>query len=233
VRQLPRLEKRSGSTPQVAAGSRVAATQKTAENKAYLPGVAEVAGVAGGHSRARAPRETETLPSTSVGSQVADNTVTVEKFSRIGYINILPLDKTAQHHTQVDGKGAESPLPPWAAPVFERPANPATSATSLLKPAEILDVSGSSPAATCCYPAATEPDWTDDRSWILDIRSAGDETAKLSVLAAWVAAAGGETTGRTVTLRALRPPRERRLAEVELRRMCEQVGLEILEDEPA
>jgi hypothetical protein len=37
--------------------------------------------------------------------------------------------------------------------------------------------------------------------------------------------------GRTVMLPALRPHRDRRLAEVELRRMCEQAGLEVLEDE--
>jgi hypothetical protein len=53
----------------------------------------------------------------------------------------------------------------------------------------------------------------------------------MAILAAWVAAAGGETVGRTVMLPVLRPHRERRLAEIELRRMCRQAGLEILEDE--
>jgi hypothetical protein len=63
------------------------------------------------------------------------------------------------------------------------------------------------------------------------MRGESDEAAKLSILAAWVAAAGGETCGRTVMLPALRPPPERRLAELELRRLVRQLGLELVEDE--
>ena len=76
-----------------------------------------------------------------------------------------------------------------------------------------------------------EPHWTDDRAWISDIVRAPDAAAKLAVLADWIARAGGETVDRTVMLPALRPRHERRLAEVELRRMCRQAGIEILEDE--
>jgi hypothetical protein len=76
------------------------------------------------------------------------------------------------------------------------------------------------------------PTWTDDQAWIAYIHHARDEAAKLEVLAAWVTAASGETCGRTVMLPALRPHWERRLAELELRRMIEQFGLEVLEDEP-
>jgi hypothetical protein len=85
--------------------------------------------------------------------------------------------------------------------------------------------------AVCEISPSPRPDWTDDRAWIREIRHATDEAAKLLVLAGWVAAAGGETMARTVMLPALRPRNERRLAELELRRMCEQAGLEILEDE--
>jgi hypothetical protein len=77
-----------------------------------------------------------------------------------------------------------------------------------------------------------EADWTGDRAWIAGIRHALDEATKLAVLAEWVAAAGGETCGRTVMLPALHPHTERRLAESELRRVCRQFGLEVLEDEP-
>jgi hypothetical protein len=81
-------------------------------------------------------------------------------------------------------------------------------------------------------PKVERPSWTDDRAWLADIRHARDDAAKLAVLADWVAAAGGETCGRNVMLPALCPPRERRLAELELRRMCRQAGLEILENQP-
>ena len=77
----------------------------------------------------------------------------------------------------------------------------------------------------------TKPHWTDDRTWIADVLRAPDEAAKLSVVAAWVTAYGGETCGRSVMIPALRPHRERRLAELELRRMCRQLGLEVLEEE--
>jgi hypothetical protein len=80
-------------------------------------------------------------------------------------------------------------------------------------------------------PAQKVPSWTDDRAWIREIRHAPDEASKLAILAAWVTAAGGETMGRTTLLPALRPHRDRRLAEVELRRICEQFGLAALEDE--
>jgi hypothetical protein len=80
-------------------------------------------------------------------------------------------------------------------------------------------------------PKIESPDWTDDREWLADIPRAPDEAAKLEKLAAWVTAAGGEICGRTVMLPALRPHPERRLAELELRRMVRQFGLEILEDE--
>jgi hypothetical protein len=80
-------------------------------------------------------------------------------------------------------------------------------------------------------PRVDRPDWTDDRLWIGSIVRARDETAKLAVLAEWVAAYGGETMGRTVMLPALPHHTKRRLAELELRRMCEQARLEVLEDE--
>jgi hypothetical protein len=108
-------------------------------------------------------------------------------------------------------------------------ATPATLATSAAEPAETLTISGSRPLATFGYLAT--PDWADDRAWIARMLRARAEAATLETLAEWVATAGGETVGRTVMLPALRPHRERRLAELELRRMCRQFGLEILEDE--
>jgi hypothetical protein len=92
------------------------------------------------------------------------------------------------------------------------------------------------PRTTAGNPAVSAEDpetapWTDDRAWIAGIRDAPDEGSKLAVLAVWVAAAGGETVGRTVMLPALRPSPERRLAELELRRMCRQLGLEVPEEE--
>jgi hypothetical protein len=71
--------------------------------------------------------------------------------------------------------------------------------------------------------------WADDRAWIGDVGRACAPEAKLQVLAAWVAAAGGETCGRTVMLPALRPQRERRLTELELRRMLRQAGLDVVD----
>jgi hypothetical protein len=82
-----------------------------------------------------------------------------------------------------------------------------------------------------CEISPRRPHWTDDRSWISDIRHAPDEAAKLAVLAAWVTAAGGETMGRTVMLPGF-PPHRAPLAAIELRRMCEQFGLDVLDDEP-
>jgi hypothetical protein len=92
-------------------------------------------------------------------------------------------------------------------------------------------VSAPSEAAQNYELNAPRPDWTDDRAWISAIRHAPDEATKQAALAKWVAAAGGEACGRTAVLPALRPHCERRLAELELRRMCRQLGLEVLEEE--
>jgi hypothetical protein len=77
-----------------------------------------------------------------------------------------------------------------------------------------------------------QPQADDDRAWIGDILRARDAAAKLAILSEWITATGGETCGRTALLPALRPHNVRRLAEVELRRMCRRAGLEVLEDEP-
>jgi hypothetical protein len=82
----------------------------------------------------------------------------------------------------------------------------------------------------CEISPAPRPDWTDDRAWILEIQRAPDLSTKLEVLAAWVAVVGGEIVDGMALLLVLRPHRERRLAELELRRMARQLGLEILED---
>ena len=89
----------------------------------------------------------------------------------------------------------------------------------------------SRPDLNSCRYCGEPVDWTDDRAWIGDIRDGPDEASKLAILAAWVAAAGGETCGRTALLPALRPPPDRRLAELELRRMVRQFGLEVVDDE--
>jgi hypothetical protein len=75
------------------------------------------------------------------------------------------------------------------------------------------------------------PDWTDDRAWIGLIARAGPREAKLEALAAWAAAAGGEIVGGLARLPPPRQHRARRLAELELRRMCRSLGVAVLEDE--
>jgi hypothetical protein len=80
--------------------------------------------------------------------------------------------------------------------------------------------------------AGEKAHWTDDRTWIAAIRHAPDASAKLGVLAEWAAAAGGGIVDGVARLPPLRHHRERRLAEVELRRVAWQLGLEVVEDAP-
>jgi hypothetical protein len=69
--------------------------------------------------------------------------------------------------------------------------------------------------------------WTDDRAWICEVQNAPDQKAKLAILTAWVESAGGQVTDGTAHLAPLQPPHQRRLAELELRRMLRQHGLDV------
>jgi hypothetical protein len=126
-------------------------------------------------------------------------------------------------------------------PTLEFNPSSVTPASAETRGSEISEESEKRPSAwvsaanrardDCEISPAPQPDWTDDRAWILEIQRAPDLSTKLEVLAAWVAVVGGEIVDGMALLPALRPPRERRLAELELRRMVRQLGLEILEDE--
>jgi hypothetical protein len=80
-----------------------------------------------------------------------------------------------------------------------------------------------SPAVTVL--TARHP-WTDDRAWILEVTRAPTRDAQVAALSAWVAAAGGRLDGGVAELPPLRPRRERRLAELELRRLLRRFGVE-------
>jgi hypothetical protein len=69
--------------------------------------------------------------------------------------------------------------------------------------------------------------WADDRAWILAVTHAAERPAKVALLVEWVAAAGGRLEGELAWLPPLGPPPRRRLAEVELRRMLCQFGVEV------
>jgi hypothetical protein len=81
----------------------------------------------------------------------------------------------------------------------------------------------------CGLPGPLPYHWTDDRAWICEVGDAPDEAAKLAVLTTWVKSAGGRVADGTAYLAPLRPHQQRRLAELELRRMLLQHRLKVAE----
>ena len=87
------------------------------------------------------------------------------------------------------------------------------------------------PARAASKPANDQPrPWTDDRAWLLSLRQPPGCRARTDTLAAWVAAAGGQLADGTALLPPLRPHAERRLAEVELRRVLRDARVACVDD---
>jgi hypothetical protein len=74
-------------------------------------------------------------------------------------------------------------------------------------------------------------DWADDRAWTSRFVAAPTLEAKRAVLTRWAEAMGGMVVDGAVVLPPLQPHAVRRLAEVELRRLLRQVGVEVREDD--